>query len=65
MNTDTELKRAAEQNHARFPKLIINSTSAILGMALLAVGLLVPCGNAATTVASADQDFILATAQGA
>jgi putative membrane protein len=42
----------------------INSTSATLGMALIAVGLLVPRVNAATTVSMADKDFILAAAQG-
>jgi putative membrane protein len=42
----------------------INSASATLGMALIAVGLLVPRVNAATTVSMADKDFILAAAQG-
>src|ERR1017187_6753052 len=44
----------------------INSASATLGMTLLAVGLFfaVPDANAATTVSTADQDFILAAAQG-
>ena len=44
----------------------INSASATLGMTLLAVGLLiaVPGANAATTVSTADQGFILAAAQG-
>jgi putative membrane protein len=42
----------------------INSASATLGMALMAVGLLVPRVNAATTVSMADKDFILAAAQG-
>jgi putative membrane protein len=44
----------------------INLASATLGMTLLAVGLLiaVPGANAATTVSTADQDFILAAAQG-
>ena len=42
----------------------INSASATLGMALIAVGLLVPRANAATTVSMADKDFILAAAQG-
>ena len=44
----------------------INSTSATLGMTLLAVGLLiaVPRANAAMSVSTADTDFILAAAQG-
>jgi len=42
----------------------INSLSATLGMALVAAGLLVPLANAATTVATADQNFMLAAAQG-
>ena len=44
----------------------INATSVTLGMTLLAVGLLlaVPGANAATTVSTADQGFILAAAQG-
>ena len=42
----------------------INSISATLGMALVAAGLLVPRANAATPVATADQGFILAAAQG-
>ena len=44
----------------------IKSASAILGMTLLAAGLLisVPRANAATTVSTADKNFILAAAQG-
>ena len=44
----------------------IKSASATLGMALMAAGLLiaVPRANAATTVSTADKDFILAAAQG-
>ena len=42
----------------------INSISATLGMALVVAGLLVPRANAATPVATADQGFILAAAQG-
>jgi putative membrane protein len=44
----------------------IKSASATLGMALVAAGLLiaVPRANAATTVSTADKDFILAAAQG-
>jgi putative membrane protein len=44
----------------------INSASATLVMTLLAVGLLmaVPGANAATTVSTTDQGFILAAAQG-
>jgi putative membrane protein len=44
----------------------INSISATLGMALVAAGLLitVPRANAATTVSTADKNFIHAAAQG-
>ena len=44
----------------------IKSASATLGMTLLAAGLLisVPRATAATTVSTADKDFILAAAQG-
>jgi putative membrane protein len=44
----------------------INSISATLGMALVAAGLLitVPHANAATTVSTADKNFIHAAAQG-
>jgi len=42
----------------------INSASATLGIALIAVGLLVSRVNAATTGSMADKDFILAAAQG-
>src|ERR1017187_5746728 len=66
MNTNTESKHAVEQANARFPKLIASSAAATLGMVLVAVGLLiaVPRANAATTVSTADKDFILAAAQG-
>ena len=42
----------------------INSISATLGIALVAAGLLVSRANAATPVATTDQGFILAAAQG-
>jgi putative membrane protein len=66
MNTNTASQLAGEQDKTRFLKLISNSASATLGMTLLAAGLLiaVPRANAATTVSTADQDFILAAAQG-
>ena len=66
MNTNTGSKHAVEQDKTRFLKLISNSASATLGMTLVAVGLLiaVPRANAATTVSTADKDFILAAAQG-
>ena len=68
MNTNTESQRAVEQDKARFPKLISSSASATLGRTLVAVALLlllaVPRANAATTVSMADNDFILAAAQG-
>jgi putative membrane protein len=61
---NTQSQRAVKQNNTPFLKLISNSASATVGIALLALGLLVPCAKAATTVATADQDFILAAAQG-
>jgi len=61
---NTKSKSLAEQNQARVPKLIRNATSAMLGLALLALGLLVPGAKADTAVAAADKDFILAAAQG-
>jgi putative membrane protein len=66
MNTDTESMHAVEQDHARFSKLIVSSAAARLGMALMAVGLVlaVPCAKAETKLSTADNDFILAAAQG-
>jgi putative membrane protein len=65
MNTNTELKtHTAEQGNTSFLKIISKSASATLGMALLTVGLLVPRANAAMTISTADQGFILAAAQG-
>jgi putative membrane protein len=64
MNINTKSKYAMDQDPAPFLKLISKSASATLGMALLAVGLLVPRANAATTLSTADQGFILAAAQG-
>jgi putative membrane protein len=66
MNTNAASMHAVEQDHPRFPKLIASSAATRLGIALVAVGLLiaVPRANAATTVPTADQDFILAAAQG-
>jgi putative membrane protein len=64
MNTNTESQHAAGQGRPQFLKLISNSASITLGIVLVAVGLLVPCAKAATTVATADQDFMLAAAQG-
>jgi putative membrane protein len=64
MNTNTESQHAVGQGRPQFLKPIFNSASIALGMVLLAVGLLAPCAKAATPVATADQDFILAAAQG-
>jgi len=64
MNTNTESQQAVEQNKTRFLKLITNSASAILGMALMAAGLLVPRASAAASVSATDQDFMVAVAQG-
>jgi putative membrane protein len=67
MKINTELKKhTSEQGYKSFLKLISKSTSATVGMALLAVGLLlaIPCAKAETMVAMADTNFILAAAQG-
>jgi putative membrane protein len=63
MNINTESKHAV---NTALLKLISKSASATLGMALAAVGLFiaVPHADAATTVSPADQDFMLAAAQG-
>jgi putative membrane protein len=66
MNTHTESKHPVKQNHAPFPKLIARSAAARLGMVLAAVGLvfLVSCAKTETTFPMADNDFMLAAAQG-
>src|ERR1035437_7330628 len=66
MNTNTESKHAVEQDNARFPKLIAGSAAARLGIALVAVGLLLatPCAKAETKLCTADKGFFLAAAQG-
>ena len=66
MNTNTESKHAVEQDHARFSQLIVSSAAARLGTALVAVGLLfaVSCAKTETKLSTADNDFILAAAQG-
>src|ERR1039457_6658698 len=64
MNTNTKSQRFVEHGKPRFAKLIFNSTSAALGTALLALGLLVPSANAATAASAADQEFMQAAAQG-
>jgi putative membrane protein len=65
MNTHTKLeKHTADQGSTSFLKIISKSASLMLGMALLTVGLLVPCAKAETTVSMADANFILAAAQG-
>jgi putative membrane protein len=66
MKTNTESKHAIEQDNARFPKLIASSAAGRLGLAVVAVGLLlaVPCAKAETKLSPADKGFILAAAQG-
>jgi putative membrane protein len=61
MNTKTKIKNTL---NAPFLKSISKFVSVTLGLTLLAVGLLVPSANAETTLSMADQDFILAAAQG-
>jgi putative membrane protein len=66
MNTKTQSQRTVEQDKTRFLKLISNSASATLGLALAAVGCMiaVPPANAAPTVCTEDCNFIQAAAQG-
>ena len=66
MNTQKESNHAVEQPNVRLPRLVTRSAGASLGMGLLALGLLlaVPCAKAQTTLSAADNDFILAAAQG-
>jgi hypothetical protein len=65
MNTNAESKHTMEQDHSRVSKFIVRSAAATLGTLLLAVAFLmaVPRANAATTVSTADQDFMLAAGQ--
>jgi putative membrane protein len=66
MNTNAASMHAAQQDNVRSPQLIASSAAAGLGIALVTLGLLiaVPRANAATTVSAADQNFMLAAAQG-
>ena len=66
MNMNTQSQQTVEQDKTRFLKLISNSASATLGMALVAVGFMiaVPRANAAPTVCTKDCSFIQAAAQG-
>ena len=64
MNTNIKSQRSVEHGPPRIAKLIFNSASASLGLALVALGLLVPSLNAATAVSAADQEFMQAAAQG-
>jgi putative membrane protein len=61
---NTKSQRTVERGKMRFFNLLSNSASATLGMALVAIGLFVPCAKAATTITTNDQDFMLAAAQG-
>ncbi len=47
-----------------FLKPISKSASIILGLALMAIGFLIPSANAETPISMADTNFILAAAQG-
>jgi len=64
MNTITQSEQTVEQDKTRFLKLISNSASVALGMALVAVGFMiaVPRANAAPTVCTKDCNFIQAAA---
>jgi putative membrane protein len=66
MNMNAKSQQAVEQDKTQFMKLISNSVSATLGLALVAAGILMAPSNAKgqTTVSTADKDFILAAAQG-
>jgi putative membrane protein len=66
MNIYTESKRVVKQIKFHFTKLIPCSSTTRLGVALVAMGLLLaaPCAKAQTKLATADKIFILAAAQG-
>ncbi len=66
MNTNTQSQQTIEQGKPRILKLISNSASATMSMALVAVGFMiaVPRANAAPTVCTKDCNFIQAAAQG-
>jgi putative membrane protein len=66
MNTNTQSQQTVERDKTRFLKLISNSASATLGVALVAVGFMitVPRADAAPTVCTKDCNFIQAAAQG-
>ena len=63
---NTESQQAVDQGKTRFMKLIYNSASATVGLALVLAGIVTaaPRANAATTLSTADSDFIMAAAQG-
>ena len=66
MNTHTVSTHAVEQTSAQLPQLVARPAGTRLGIALVAVGLLLaaPGVKAQTKLATADNDFILAAAQG-
>jgi putative membrane protein len=66
MNTNTQSQQTIEQGKPRILKLISNSASATMSMALVAVGFMitVPRVNADPTVCTKDCNFIQAAAQG-
>jgi len=66
MNTNTKSQQAVEQGRTQYMKLISNSASATLGMALAVAGILIaaPGAHAAATVCTADNNFMQAAAQG-
>src|ERR1039457_1562513 len=64
MNTNTKSQQSVKHGKPRFARVIFNSASATLGLALVALGLLVPRAIAATAVSAADQEFMQAAAQG-
>ena len=65
MNTNAASKHTMEHDHSQVSKFIVRSAAATLGTLLLAVAFLmsVPRANAAATVSTADQDFMLAAGQ--
>ena len=66
MNFKTESQHLVAPPNSKFPKLSAHSTVARLGLAIVALGLLltVPCARGETKFSTADKDFILAAAQG-
>jgi len=64
MVSNRKAQWTVEQAKTRLARLILNPASATLGVIVVVLGLLAPRANAATTVSTADLDFMQAAAQG-